>query len=199
MFSLKKIPTPSNVDILDGWNLLRRGDKNGLALIYSAYVDDMFRVGMAIKPNSSYVQDCIHEVFESLWKYREGLRETEHIKLYLLRSISNKIHRDLATNPGKLHACHVNDFDGLFTVNSHEFDLVNEQGNEEVRKRLMHAYERLPLRQKEVIQFLFFESLSYEETSKVMNLHLKSVYNLVCKAISNLRKSLVCVFLILFF
>lgn len=159
-------------------------------MIYSTYADDMYRVGMAIKPNSSYVQDCIHEVFESLWKYRTGLKETDNVKLYLLKSISNKIHRDLAANSGKLHFHHVDDFDGLFTVNSHEFDLVSDQGTEEIRKKLMHAFEKLPLRQKEVIHLLFFESLSYEDTSSVMNLHLKSVYNLVCKAIANLRKSL---------
>ncbi len=199
MFLRNKTPTSCNADLLDWWNLLRQGNKKGLEMIYSNFVGDMYRVGMAIKPNSSYVQDCIHEIFESLWKYREGLKETDNVKLYLMRSLSNKIHRDLAANSGKLHARHVADFDGLFTVNSHEFDLVSDQGNEEVRKRLMQAYERLPLRQKEVIQFLFFEDLSYEDTSSVMNLHLKSVYNLACKAIANLRKNLTALLLVYFY
>lgn len=198
MFSLNKSPTSCAGDILEWWDLLRQGDKRGLAMIYSTFVDDMYRVGMAIKPNSSYVQDCIHEVFESLWKYRTGLKETDNVKLYLLKSISNKIHRDLAGNSKKLHLNHVDEFDGLFTVNSHEFDLVRDQSNEEIRRRLMHAFEKLPLRQKEVIQLLFFENLSYEDASSVMNLHLKSVYNLVCKAISNLRKSLVSVLFVIF-
>lgn len=199
MFSLNKSPTSCAGDILEWWDLLRQGDKRGLAMIYSTFVDDMYRVGMVIKPNSSYVQDCIHEVFESLWKYRIGLKATDNVKLYLLKSISNKIHRDLAVNSGKLHLRSVDNFDGLFTVNSHEFDLIIDQGNEEIRKRLWHAFEKLPLRQKEVIHLLFFESLSYEDTSTVMNLHLKSVYNLVCKAISNLRKSLISIVYLSFF
>jgi RNA polymerase sigma factor (sigma-70 family) len=198
MFSLEKNTPNFNNDITDWWNLLRKGDRKGLAMIYNSYVDDMYRVGMAIKPNSSYVQDCIHEVFESLWKYRKGLKETDNVKLYLIKSLSNKIHRDLATNSGKLHLHPVDNFDGLFTVNSHESDLIIDQGNEEIRKRLWHAFEKLPLRQKEVIHLLFLENLSYEDTSTVMNLHLKSVYNLVCKAISNLRKSLMLKLLFLF-
>ncbi|HSI74501.1 MAG TPA: sigma-70 family RNA polymerase sigma factor [Lunatimonas sp.] len=198
MFSLNEYPASCSGDELEWWDKLRQGDKKGLAMIHSSYVDDMYRVGMAIKPNSSYVQDCIHEVFESLWKYRSGLKKTDNVKLYLLKSISNRIHRDLADNSGKLHLRPVDEFEGLFMVNSHEFDLVRDQGSEEVRRRLMHAFGKLPLRQKEVVHLLFFENLSYEDTSSVMNLHLKSVYNLVCKAISNLRKSLVLIlFLIL--
>ncbi|WP_209331200.1 RNA polymerase sigma factor [Lunatimonas salinarum] len=196
MLPLDKVSTHSKISILEGWELLRQGEKEGLAMIYDAYAGDMFRLGMAIKPNSSYVQDCIHEVFESLWKYHAGLKATDNVKLYLLRSISNKVHRDLADNQGKLHSSHVEDLDGTFSINSHESDLVRDQGNEELRKRLFYAYDKLPPRQKEVIHYLFYESLSYEETSTVMNLHLKSVYNLACKAIANLRKSMI---LFLFF
>ncbi|MCC5936056.1 MAG: sigma-70 family RNA polymerase sigma factor [Lunatimonas sp.] len=190
MLPLDRISTHSKIGILEGWEMLRQGEKKGLAIIYDAYAGDMFRVGMAIKPNSSYVQDCIHEVFENLWKYHSGLKVTDNVKLYLLRSISNKIHRDLAGNVGRIHGSHVNDFEEQISVDSYEFELVREQGNQDIRRRLMEAYEKLPLRQKEVIHLLFFESLTYEETSSVMNLHLKSVYNLACKAISNLRKSM---------
>jgi RNA polymerase sigma factor (sigma-70 family) len=185
-----KFPSQSTFSALDGWEMLRQGEKKGLAIIYNAHVQDMYRVGMAIRPNSSFVQDCIHEVFENLWKYHTGLKSTDNVKLYLLRSVSNKIHRDMAGTVGRIHASPVNDFEEQFSVDSYEFELVREQGDQEIRRKLTEAYEKLPLRQKEVIHLLFFESLTYEETSSVMDLHLKSVYNLACKAISNLRKSM---------
>nr|MBI1230510.1 sigma-70 family RNA polymerase sigma factor [Cytophagales bacterium] len=191
MYAPNGNPTYNEGDILAWWNLLRSGDKKGLAMIYAAYVDDMYRVGMSIKSNSSYVQDCIHEVFVSLWHYREGLKDTDNVKLYLFRCLSNKIHREFAQASATLHLHPVNHFDGMFSVDSYEFDLIREQGNDEIKRKLKIAFEKLPLRQKEVVQHLFFENLSYEDTSTVMNLHLKSVYNLVCKAICNLRKGLV--------
>lgn len=191
MYAPKGNQTHSDSDVLDWWNLLRSGEKKGLELIYAAYVDDMYRVGMSIKSNSSYVQDCIHEVFVSLWHYREGLKDTDNVKLYLFKSLSNKIHRELARSAATLHLQPVDHFDGLFSVDSYEFDLIRDQGDDEIKRKLRIAFDELPPRQKEVVQHLFFENLTYEDTSLVMNLHLKSVYNLVCKAISNLRKSMV--------
>jgi DNA-directed RNA polymerase specialized sigma24 family protein len=50
--------------------------------------------------------------------------------------------------------------------------------------------DKLPIRQKDVITCLFFEKFTYEDTSKVMELNLRSVYTLAWKAISSLKKSL---------
>ncbi|MEX2592863.1 MAG: sigma-70 family RNA polymerase sigma factor [Anditalea sp.] len=179
------------------WNQLREGNRKGLESIYSAYVEDMFRYGMAIKANSSFVKDCIQEVFISLWKYKSNLKDTDNIKWYLFKSLSNKIHREIAADLSRYHTGNVEEFVFLYIVDSYEQDCIRDQGNEFTRKKLVLAIEKLPLRQKEVVQLLFFENLPYEEISSIMKLHIKSVYTLAWKAICNLRKSMISFLLIL--
>src|SRR5690554_665473 len=172
------------------WNQLRQGEKGGLELIYSFYVDDMYRFGMAIKSNRALIKDCIQEIFVSLWKYRTNLKDTENVRLYLFRSLSNKIHREVGAHLSKYHEESAEHFDYLHTVESYEQRWIQDQGIEISRNKLKLALEKLPLRQKELIQLLYFENLPYEEISFTMNLHIKSVYTLAWKAINNLKKSM---------
>jgi DNA-directed RNA polymerase specialized sigma24 family protein len=69
--------------------------------------------------------------------------------------------------------------------------------DEKKRSGLMAALEKLPMRQKEVIQLLFFESHSYEDTSNIMGINIQSVYTLAWKAISNLKKTILSLLLML--
>lgn len=179
------------------WDQLRNGNKKGLELIYTAYIDDMYRYGMVIKANGSFVKDCIQEVFVSLWNYRSTLKGTDNVKLYLFKCLGNKIHREVASDVSKYHGDHVEVFDHIFAVNSYEQDWIRAHGNELIRKKLVMALGKLPLRQREVIQLLFFENLSYEEVSSIMKLRIKSVYNLAWKAIGNLKKNMISLLLML--
>ncbi len=128
------------------WEQLKNGEKKGLELIYSTYIDDMYRYGMAIKANSGFIKDCVQEVYVSLWKYRSRLKDTDNIKLYLFKCLSNKIHREVASDKSKLHAENVEEFDQLFAVNAYEQDWIKEQGTELTQKKLVRAIEKLPLR-----------------------------------------------------
>jgi len=75
-------------------------------------------------------------------------------------------------------------------MESIEAKLVHLNREEEIQQKLSTAMDKLPIRQKEVITCLFFEKFTYEDTSKVMELNLRSVYTLAWKAISSLKKSL---------
>jgi RNA polymerase sigma factor (sigma-70 family) len=64
----------------------------------------------------------------------------------------------------------------------------------ELRKRRLAEIKKclhdLPKCQREVILLKFFNELSYSEISEIMNLQLSSVYNLVSKAIEQLRQNM---------
>lgn len=75
-------------------------------------------------------------------------------------------------------------------VDAVDQDLPYHQIDGKKRSTLMAALEKLPMRQKEVIAYLFFENHSYEDTSKIMGINVQSVYTLAWKAISNLKKKL---------
>jgi RNA polymerase sigma factor (sigma-70 family) len=65
-----------------------------------------------------------------------------------------------------------------------------EQAGEEVRAKMVNALDRLPLRQKEAIFFIYYEKMHYEEAATIMDVNIKTVYNLVWRGIECLRKEL---------
>jgi RNA polymerase sigma factor (sigma-70 family) len=69
--------------------------------------------------------------------------------------------------------------------------LIGVQREKALQVKLASALEKLPMRQKEVVQYLFFENFSYEEVSKMMGINLRSVYTLAWKAVSSLKKHIV--------
>ncbi len=189
MSSDKEIKTVSAEDSARiGWELLRRGEMKGLEMVYNAMVDDMHGYGMGVYSNSAFVKDCIQEVFVSLWKYKHRLKQTESVKAYLFKSLGNKIRREIGQNLGSYPLNGSENEAQMGWVESVEQEWLRTQKEEELNRKLASAMERLPPRQKEAVQLVFFQELPYEKVSVAMNLHVRSVYTLVWKALSSLKK-----------
>lgn len=172
------------------WNSFIKGDRIALEKIYRAYINDLFRFGCSLLHEPDQVKDYIQEVFIDLWKYHSNLQKTDNVKNYLFKCLSNKIYKGVKdeTKRKGIVQEHVYELDYVF--DSPENELINLNRDENLRKKLHAALVELPLRQKEVINHLFFDQLSYEQTSKMMEINLKSVYTLAWKALSSLKKML---------
>ncbi|MBD3629621.1 sigma-70 family RNA polymerase sigma factor [Cyclobacterium sp.] len=175
------------------WLGLKSGDKHAFEQLYRKYVKVLFQLGTSITGDAEFVEDCIQELFIDLWKYKNSIKPTDNVRLYLFRSLSNRINKE------KKKAFKGNEKQRQAAANfpsrleSVEVKIVNAQREEAVQKKLASILKKLPIRQNEVIQYLFFENLSYEETSKLMGINLRSVYTLAWKALSTLRKSIISV------
>lgn len=172
------------------WNLLKSGDKVGLEEIYIHYSPDLFRYGMAIKPNRCLIKDCIQELFIDLWKYREGLNQTDNVRLYLIRCLSNRINKEIAKEKRFITNSKISTFEAVLLEESIEERSINVQRDEDLQIKLRKGLDKLPARQREVIQLLFFEKRTYEETSKILDINVESSYTLAWKAIRNLKKAI---------
>jgi RNA polymerase sigma factor (sigma-70 family) len=177
------------------WHLLKAGNRSVLSMIYGAYIENMFGYGMSIVANRDFVKDCIQDVFVDLWKYRANLANTDNIKFYLLRSLRNKIFHLLTKE--KKYQSQKNDDQPTIITPSHEDVLISDQRNQLIQNKLASCIEKLPERQKEVVRHLYFENHSYEETSNIMAINLRSVYTLAWKALASLRKALPNIYLFL--
>lgn len=171
------------------WEMLRSGDVKGLEGIYRIFSAELFRFGMSLVHDEPLVLDSIQELFLDLWKYQKNLSEVENLKLYLFRSLSNKIKRAKKTQ-SKQTKIEFTGKEDLLSIESAEEEWIARIQDEEIRRRLANGIENLPVRQKEVIQYLFFEKMSYEDCSKILEINLRSVYTLAWKAIKSLKKHL---------
>lgn len=179
----------SFVEVDNLWKSLTEGDKNGLEGLYKYFSRALFQHGLSLIADQDFVQDCIQEVFIDIWKYHKSLPKAENVKLYLFRSLSHKIFREAKkAKKGKTNEAEIQLEMPIFTE-SRENELIGIQRDEQLQKKMALAINKLPIRQNEVLQYLFFENFSYEETSKVMGINLRSVYTLAWKAILRLKKS----------
>ena len=174
------------------WNQIKDGERAGLEALYIKYIQELFRLGMSIKGDSSLVKDCIQEVFYKIWQYRHTVKTTDNVKLYLFKCLSNKIHKEVGKDKKRYGQLNL-EWEGSLP---NEQDI--EQGSSfEKRKDLMEALESLPSRQHEVIHLLYYENHSYEDISLIMGINVQSVYTLAWKAIANLKKRFALIGLIL--
>jgi len=191
---MERVPNPTSlpqeISAEELWLGLKSGDKLAFEQLYRKYIKVLFKLGISVTGDADFVQDCIQELFIDLWKYRENIKPTDNVKLYLYRSFSNKINKEkkkaFKWNERQQQAVSGNP-DRLESV---ETTIVNAQREEVLQKKLANCLKGLPIRQSEVIQYLFFENLSYEESAKLMGINLRSVYTLAWKALSALKKSI---------
>lgn len=181
--------SPSHVfEEKECWEKIKLDDKTGLEGLYTLYAHDLMAFGLSIVPNRSLVKDCIQELFIDIWRYRKNGRAVKNIKMYVFRSLSYKINKEI-TNERKRHAKEQEEgVHSLCFRNDADMGIIHLQKEETVNQRLLDALDRLPLRQKEVVRYIFFENLSNDQISKLMGVNVESVYTLTWKAICNLRK-----------
>src|SRR5690606_35736611 len=187
--SYKKIDGHAEDGIL--WQQVKNGNKAGIEGLYVKYSLQLFRLGMSIKNDRSFIKDCIHEVFVNIWGYRNSLKGADNVKLYLFKCLSNKIHKEISKDKRRYSQESIDDHETSPIMHISVTDIYPDQIDEKKRMAMMAALEKLSARQKEVIQYLFFESQTYEEVSKIMDINVQSVYTLAWKAISNLKKKLI--------
>jgi RNA polymerase sigma factor (sigma-70 family) len=180
------------------WQQIRNGDKNGLEGLYLKYSRELYSLGMSIKQDKSFIKDCIHDVFLSVWNTRNRLGNTDNIKLYLFKCLSNKIYREVGKDKKRYSPYSLEDFQEVWAVDGISPEALEGQTEELKKRKLSLALEKLPLRQREIIQYLFFDNQSYEAISQIMGLNLQSAYTLAWKAINNLKKSMVSLLLFFF-
>src|SRR5690606_32278166 len=111
--------------------------------------------GMAVEADRDLVTDCIQELFIDLWKYRKTLKATDNVKVYLCKSLSNRMFRELYLEKRRRGPNPLEIRESLYGSENHQAD----DPLDERATKLRNALVSLPIRQREVIQLVFFEKL----------------------------------------
>lgn len=169
------------------WNEFRAGSLEAFTNLYGKYLRPLYNYGKKFSKDTAFVEDCIQDLFVELWKNKAGLNATESPKYYLFKSLRNKIFRELNSNKPLFEA--VTEEYNFEIEFSAETNLLYNQTLFDQQQYLHRALQTLTKRQREAIFLRFYENLSYEEVASIMSLELRSVYNLISKAIDALKKS----------
>lgn len=176
------------------WNDFRAGHAPALAALFDAYYSALYQYGLKLTGDEELVKDCIQNLFQKLWRRREGLRAVLVVKAYLFKALRR--HLGDETKLLRQHRHLLPAYSDSFEVTySHEEFLIAQQGDAEQSARLLAALNQLSKRQREALYLKFFDGFAYERIAEVMSLNTQSVRNLVFNALQTLRKVLALVLL----
>jgi len=172
------------------WEAFRAGEPRALAALFETYYDALYHYGLKLTGDEELVKDCIQNLFQKLWRRREGLRAVQVVKAYLFKALRR--HLGDETKLLRQHRYLLPAYTDSFEVTySHEEFLIAQQGDAEQSARLLAALNKLSKRQREALYLKFFDGFSYERIAEVMSLNTQSVRNLVFNALQTLRKVMV--------
>lgn len=170
------------------WNSFKEGSRKSFHYIYDQNFECLLNYGLKVSSDQALVEDQIHELFIYLWQKKENLDIHGSITVYLLWSLRNRIISHLKTKREYVVA--------------KEDDLIQEE-DDRIREGkfedLDEAISELPPKQKEAISLKYFQNLDGEEITKVMGITIGTTYNLLSRAIENLRKHFPVTIFLLFF
>lgn len=168
------------------WKELVEGNDHALGQLMHCHFKALLNYGFKFVKDEAFVKDCIQEVFIDLWHSRERVTEPTHVKAYLLVSIRRKIARNRRTMrlPGDpLHD------DYAFSIEfSSEWWMIRDETLARKAQVVSEMLAALPVRQREVIYLKYYQELSREEISAMLNITPQTVSNLLQMAYGQLRK-----------
>ena len=176
------------------WESFRNGDKDAFAALFREHYAILFRFGSKFTPDSELLEDCIQELFIELWQAKSR-SPVLSVKAYLLKSLKYKLLKSFRKK-GKILSLQQHG-DAVFEW-SHEDLLIEKHEHAKRQQQVLSALGRLSNRQKEIVYLKYYQNLSYEEVSEIMNINYQVARNLLYQAIKSL-KHILAVSLVLFF
>lgn len=180
------VPAPSDVQL---WNEFQSGSEEAFATIYKNNADRLYSYGLKLVRDKELVMDAIQDLFVELWDAKERLGKVRSIKSYLYKSLRRKLIAT-AVKLRKVTSDSVEDGFLHEMEPSPERSLIERQHFDAQRKKVKKALSSLNQAQQEIIHLKYYGQLSYQEIAEAMEMDKKAVYNLMARAIHQLRNSL---------
>lgn len=185
----------------DIWKAFKAGSRSALIHIYTLYFKELFSYALQFDADRENVKDSIQDLFVYLYKHRNSLSDTDNIKFYLFKSLRRriKVSRDkrnlTISDQGSINAIE----------QSIEDSMINEEHQRNSKILLNKAIQHLPMKQKEIIYYYYYQNFSYSQIAEIMHFsQVKSARKLLYRALQTLRevinlKTLFAFLLILFY
>jgi len=173
-----------SVSIEDLWDCFVSGDNSCFCKLYKFCYEGLYGYGLKLYNHPELVEDCIQELFISIWERRRELSHITSPNVYLYVSLRRKLlklkkkqkknKREESRTASEIH----------FGI---EELIIRDESKKEQREKLQKVLNQLPNRQKEVIYLHFYNGMSYGEIEEILSINRQSVRNLMYRTMETLR------------
>jgi RNA polymerase sigma factor (sigma-70 family) len=177
----------SNENII--WDKMLSGDRDALGKLMHIYFRPLANYGLRFTTDKEVIKDAIQELFIVVWERRSHLAVAVNVKSYLFSSFRRLLLRILK----KMHKTATLTLDSSYLENfalilGVDDKIIETEHALKLSKHFNILISSLPERQKEVVYLKFFESLSREEISLVLEIAPQTVSNILQIALGKLRQ-----------
>jgi RNA polymerase sigma-70 factor (family 1) len=164
---------------------LKRGDSKGYQFLVTSYHQKLCVYANSLTNDPHLAEDIVQNVFMSIWKNRNKLKEEFVIKSYLYKSVYNEFIDQYRKNK-KVLVLDKKYIDALTYIVEEE----DEKSLEKLINIVKKEIDKLPPKCKQTFLLSKEEGLTNLEISEYLNISIKSVEAHITKAFSVLRKSI---------
>lgn len=188
--SMKSSISQSNKDDIQSWIALKDGSEAALSTLINRFFNVMKNYGYSFIPDEDFVKDCVQEVFIEIWKRRDRVSVPSSVKAYLLSSIRKKVVRDAFRQKIlKDNNEHTLENSMQYMDFSVEWSIIEQEKTDEISTKVQKSMHKLPKRQREVLYLQYYQNLSRDEISEIMDINVQSVSNLLQNAFKSFREN----------
>lgn len=159
-----------------------QGDQNALEDLVREYGDRLVRFAYCILGDPYAAEDVMEDAFASLIVKKKNFVENAKFQTYLFQIARNRCY-DLLRRRKRLVFLPLNDL-GRF---SESVDPEEEAIGFEEKERLYASLRSLPENYRSVLELVYFEEFSIEQTAAILHKSKKQVYNLLSRAKTHLK------------
>jgi RNA polymerase sigma factor (sigma-70 family) len=166
---------------------IAEGEVDALSEIYRLYVNDLFSYGMKIHPEKHMVKDAIQEVFIQLIERQKQIKLTDKVKVYIFKSLRNKILEDLRTKNRK----NIIEINISQTFSNQEKDaeqkIISCEEEQTSKKIISSALQSLSGHQREAVFLRYTYNCDYDQISEILGIDVASSRTLIYRSLKNVK------------
>ncbi|HJF71692.1 MAG TPA: RNA polymerase sigma-70 factor [Butyricimonas virosa] len=169
----------------------RNGDEGTFRYYYDLYYNALCLFGLRMLRDEEVAEDIVQDVYVNLWKARETIESTLHLKMYLYQSMRHRCLNYIRVK--KLEE----DYREEYALLESEEGFGDAVVEEEVHRVVMEEIDSLPHEQRRVI-LLHLEGKNNIEIAEVMKVSVNTVKTHKARARQQLKAKLQNLFVMIF-
>ncbi len=170
----------------DIWERFADGDHSSFRNLFEGYYEGLYGYGLKICRNPQMVEDCIQNLFVSVWERRDDLGHITSPNVYLYVSLRRNILKKLKRND-RLRGMDDQTESPLDIQFGVEELIIKNESRREQAEELQKAINHLSNQQKEVLYLHYYNGMSYREIEEILSINRQSVRNHMYRAMETLR------------
>ncbi len=177
----------NNNDWLVIWTRFKSGDKEAFAILYNLHIDALYHYGTKLCKDEEAVKDTLQELFLEFFLKREKISiAPENLKYYLLLALKRNLIKKLQAGRNIIHGFNeAVDFEPEYSI---EFQIIEQEKDAEINRKVKMALNQLPAKQKEAVYLRYNESLEYSEIARILEITVESVRKQIHRALKTVRE-----------